>query len=1094
MMPMFLTVYLSNNDQHFNEVPIMPETLCRDVVELCKEPGEADCYLAEMWRGSERVVGDGERMMEVLHRWGQQRGEVRYVLRHQRAPGRESDGSRTVDQMMRRNQGKASVERCQENGLSGSRLDMTLSELQDLASRQHHQINSQQQLLATKEQQLRYLKLQEQRQQQHPEVSEQERLQQLTENAHNQEAKLRRVRALRGQVEQKRLSNSKLVEEIEQMTGLFHQKQRELLVASARVEELSEQLEELRSSRSEPPLPPPPQHHNTSSSAELERLYRELQLRNKLNQDQSTRLLQHRDSLNKRNLEVAAMDRRLAELRQRLWKKKAALQQKENLPVISDGVAPQHGLSSRVAAVGPYIQSSSSLSSQGPPIPTSQEMLVKPAYPDGTATLPMPDSSLKPPPRPAKPGFNTSKTSKISEWSSSYPESGGGHGHASTLPRMFSLSCRNSGGETLTNPKGLSECDNPPPVPLRSTHITDNLLRDIQLSAKGLSKMVAPPPVPSKPKPFSSSGPPTFTKPSYSTGTFPGKVRPVGGRLRAPGVLSSHSNTLPLPNKQESPPAAAVRPYTPDPSDGPPPVLQKPQTLAASSIYSMYTQQATPGKGYQPGGQGTLPRSQPRVYGKPVFPVSGGQQIAGSNNTTLNSGLCGSDGSEPGNSVPSEGGGETAERTTPRPLSPTKLLPFLSNPHRNPSDADLEALRRRLHNAPRPLKKRSSITEPEGPGGPNIQKLLYQKTTLAAMETIPMETVSPAGTHVQPTDPEDGTGGTDGTSRCEDNGVTDFSQDSPGSPEDSMTPPPLPPRSPIPNPSLSRSLGPPQEVREEEEECSSTTYQDRFADEFPPYPPPPYPSFGDAERVEDTLNFQPPEVTGQVTLPPGKKSILRKGDSDRIGRGTRVKFNPLALLLDSSLEGEYDLVQRVIYEVEDPSMPNDEGITALHNAVCAGHTEIVKFLVQFGVNVNAADSDGWTPLHCAASCNNVLVCKFLVESGAAVFATTYSDMQTAADKCEEMEEGYAQCSQFLYGVQEKMGVMNRGVVYGLWEYGRQSEDELGFVEGDCMTVLRRDDQVETEWWWARCGDHEGYIPRNLLGLYLKIKPRQRSLA
>lgn len=49
---MFLTVYLSNNEQHFSEVPITPETLCRDVVELCKEPGEADCYLAEVWRGS----------------------------------------------------------------------------------------------------------------------------------------------------------------------------------------------------------------------------------------------------------------------------------------------------------------------------------------------------------------------------------------------------------------------------------------------------------------------------------------------------------------------------------------------------------------------------------------------------------------------------------------------------------------------------------------------------------------------------------------------------------------------------------------------------------------------------------------------------------------------------------------------------------------------------------------------------------------------------------------------------------------------------------------------------------------------------------
>lgn len=32
-----------------------------------------------------------------------------------------------------------------------------------------------------------------------------------------------------------------------------------------------------------------------------------------------------------------------------------------------------------------------------------------------------------------------------------------------------------------------------------------------------------------------------------------------------------------------------------------------------------------------------------------------------------------------------------------------------------------------------------------------------------------------------------------------------------------------------------------------------------------------------------------------------------------------------------------------------------------------------------------------------------------------MFATTYSDMQTAAEKCEELEEGYAQCSQFLYG-------------------------------------------------------------------------------
>ncbi|KAF3688153.1 Apoptosis-stimulating of p53 protein 2 Bcl2-binding protein [Channa argus] len=1088
MMPMFLTVYLSNNDQHFSEVPITPETLCRDVVELCKEPGEADCYLAEVWRGSERVVGEAERMMELLQQWGQHRGEVRYLLHHQRAPGQESGGSRAADQMMKRNQVKASLERCLENGVSAPHLDMTLSELQDLATRQQQQISTQQQLLASKEQQLRYLKLQDQRQQQQ-EASEQERLRQLRENAHNQEAKLRRVRALKGQVEQKRLSNSKLVEEIEQMTTLFQQKQRELLVAVARVEELSGQLEVLRTNRLEPPLPPHPHSSSSSSTAELERLYKELQLRNKLNQDQSVRLQQRRESLNKRNLEVAVMDRRLDELRQRLWKKKAALQQKENLPVASDGLVPQHAVGSRVAAVGPYLQSSStSASSQGPLVSDHQEVLVKPAYPDGTATLPMPDSSLKPPPRPVKPasGFSTSKITKLSEWSSSFSESSGGYSHASTLPRMSNLR-HNSGGETLTDQKLLSGSELPPPVPSRVSHTTENSLRDKQASGKGPSKMAGPPPVSSKPKPFS------FSKPPYSTGTFPGKERSVGGRFRT-GALSGLSNTLPLPNKQESPPAAAVRPYTPDLSDGPPPVLQRPQTLAASSIYSMYTQQTMLGKGYQTSGLGTLPRSQPPVYGKPVLPASGGQQSV-SSETPLNSGSCVSEGSEADSSSclgTSEGvGAETAERGPPRPLSPTKLLPFLSNPHRNPSDADLEALRRRLHHAPRPLKKRSSITEPEGPGGPNIQKLLYQKTTLAAMETIPMETIGPAGVYIQSGVQEDRMG-MDLMSRTNDNSESGFNHLGGESPEDCLTPPPLPPRSPIPDPT---SLPPPLGDKESGELClSASVHQNHFPEEFPPYPPPPYPSCGEAEQGNDALNLEAPEVTGEIAVPPGKRSILRKTGSERIEHGMRVKFNPLALLLDSSLEGEYDLVQRVIYDVDDPSMPNDEGITALHNAVCAGHTEIVKFLVQFGVNVNAADSDGWTPLHCAASCNNVQVCKFLVESGAAVFATTYSDMQLAADKCEEMEDGYVQCSQFLYGVQEKMGVMNRGVVYALWDYEPQDDDELGFIEGDCITVLRRDEEVERDWWWARCGDREGYIPRNLLGLYLRIKPRQRSLA
>ena len=40
--------------------------------------------------------------------------------------------------------------------------------------------------------------------------------------------------------------------------------------------------------------------------------------------------------------------------------------------------------------------------------------------------------------------------------------------------------------------------------------------------------------------------------------------------------------------------------------------------------------------------------------------------------------------------------------------------------------------------------------------------------------------------------------------------------------------------------------------------------------------------------------------------------------------------------------------------------------------------------------------------------------RFLVEHGACVFATTISDQETAADKCEEEEDGYDSCSDYLY--------------------------------------------------------------------------------
>ncbi|CAL8099691.1 unnamed protein product [Orchesella dallaii] len=254
-----------------------------------------------------------------------------------------------------------------------------------------------------------------------------------------------------------------------------------------------------------------------------------------------------------------------------------------------------------------------------------------------------------------------------------------------------------------------------------------------------------------------------------------------------------------------------------------------------------------------------------------------------------------------------------------------------------------------------------------------------------------------------------------------------------------------------------------------------------------------------ANKGEGNINNNPPGIgiAPAATTVPGvlrrvKKSNFKSNNKDHMPIGRRVSFDPLALLLDASLEGELDLVVKTAGEVGNVSAANDEGITALHNAICAGHFDVVRFLVQFGCDVNAQDSDGWTPLHCAASCNNVSMVKFLVEHGACIFATTLSDHETAAEKCEEDEDGFGPCSEYLYSIQEKLGIMNGGVVYAVFDYDAQNPDELSFREGERQVILRKGDEYEREWWWASLTEKEGYVPRNLLGLYPRVMPQKRG--
>nr|KAF6486638.1 protein phosphatase 1 regulatory subunit 13B [Rousettus aegyptiacus] len=329
---MILTVFLSNNEQILTEVPITPETTCRDVVEFCKEPGEGSCHLAEVWRGNERPIPFDHMMYEHLQKWGPRREEVKFFLRHEDSPTESSEqgGRQTQEQRTQRNIINVPGEKRTENGVGNPRVELTLSELQDMAARQQQQIENQQQMLVAKEQRLHFLKQQERRQQQS--MSENEKLQKLKERVEAQENKLKRIRATRGQVDYSKIMNGNLSAEIERFSAMFQEKKQEVQTAILRVDQLSQQLEDLKKGKLNG-FQPYNGKLTGPAALELKRLYQELQIRNQLNQEQNSKLQQQKELLNKRNMEVAMMDKRISELRERLYGKKVQACGKESISV-----------------------------------------------------------------------------------------------------------------------------------------------------------------------------------------------------------------------------------------------------------------------------------------------------------------------------------------------------------------------------------------------------------------------------------------------------------------------------------------------------------------------------------------------------------------------------------------------------------------------------------------------------------------------------------------------------------------------------------------------------------------------------------------
>ncbi|ELW71111.1 RelA-associated inhibitor [Tupaia chinensis] len=421
--------------------------------------------------------------------------------------------------------------------------------------------------------------------------------------------------------------------------------------------------------------------------------------------------------------------------------------------------------------------------------------------------------------------------------------------------------------------------------------------------------------------------------------------------------------------------------------------------------------------------------------------------------------------------------GDAEEGTVTRPLSPTRLQPAL--PPEAQSVPELEEVARVLAEIPRPLKRRGSMEQSPAVALPPTHKKQYQQIISRLFHR-----------HGGP-----GPGGPE----PELSTITEGSEARAGPPAPAP-PAPIPPPAPLQSSppeqpqsmemrSVLRKVGSPRKARRARLnplvlllDAALTGELEVVQQAVKEMNDPSQPNEEGITALHNAIcgaNY--PIVDFLIAAGANEmRSVLRKVGSPRKAR--RARLNPLVLLLDAALTGELEVVQQAVKEMNDPSQPNEEGITALHNAICGANYPIVDFLIAAGANVNSPDSHGWTPLHCAASCNDTAICTALVQHGAAIFATTLSDGATAIEKCDPYREGYADCATYLADVEQSMGLMHGGAVYALWDYSAEFGDELSFREGESVTVLRRDGPEETDWWWATLHGQEGYVPRNYFGV------------
>lgn len=1068
-MVIILKVHVDDLDQRCIEVPVTPETTCSDVLSLAQEPGGGATYcLVQTWKGQEQILKEDENIFEFLKQWNDQDNEIKFVLRRV-VPGNSASFAESNGRGRRQNEMRepAGI----PNGLPGG-VDLTLSELQEMASRQQQQIEHQQQVLVAKEQRLKYLKQQEARHQHI--AAENDRLKKLREKVENQEMKLKKLRALRGEAEKYKNTNGSINSELESVKSLFSEKEKELVMAVAKVEELTRQLEDIKHDKESVTKAT----GQNAAKLELDKLKKELMMRNKLNEEQNSKLKNHRDMLKQRKEEISKMDNRILELQQRLKKKRAQqADQKKQSNQQTDNKSGNKSTRNNVAAVEPYVQIvpkdklngnvDSTFHKMDPKyqsLPVSSKFVMNSSEDLSKKPLKSVENVREPNNNTVMKGPEDTRTTTTNKDSKSVPKA---NGHAPSEPVHKDSGQRHKTPSSQPQNSRQTQGKQPPPIPARagttnlsyftarpfgSTYSTSVLNRgpgdqqggptitiaeDVRTGGSGQSSPAS--------SDSSLKENNAYSNDNHSTNHSEKQTTVINGTKHS-GHTSHHGG----PHKHPPPyPGGSV---VPNKHQGAPP----PYPHAQQNVRSVDQTDSMKDTNSNNGSDSSLnsdsgkeSKQQPPKYkyasknviantymgklgSEALKKYQQNIQMMYTNISKKDGGKTNNSNEEKSHTDSNQSSPNSAQSLSPpsatESLSPPASSPKEGKPSSPPTSpqypdiaSDKVSHNRHAHRHVN-LRRRHSDSDNE-----DITKLLHKY-------------------------------------------VDRYKNQSGHSPQEIGE---------------GRNIG--------GYDTQATSFQDQVPEDVPVDGMGNLLDVSDKVKTGDGSDGSKSSSPISVPVVTSDQPVLRKKTNLKSRNakksGNRVSFDPLALLLDSSLEGELELVKRCASQVRDVSEPNDEGITALHNAICAGHYEIVKFLVEFGCDVNSPDSDGWTPLHCAASCNNLPMVKFLVEHGACIFATTISDQETAAEKCEEEEDGFDGCSEYLYSIQEKLGIMNNGATWAVFDYEASNSDELSFTIGDKIVILRKGDEKEKEWWWSKIDKKEGYIPRNLLGLYPRVLPQ-----